>query len=275
MSYINGTDGNDFLEGTKNNDIIFGLRGNDYLVGHLGDDTLVGGAGADYLLGGAGFDTADYSSSTDGVILTLEATDQYGAAETYWSNDAVGTGGDADGDRFESIEGIVGSSFDDIIYGSSLGTYADLGDGDDIFDNNELAGGIDIIYGGDGNDRVWAGRGDDQLFGGTGNDILRGEGGNDALNGGGGNDFLEGGEGNDLFVFSALDFGSDTVNDFQSGSDVLIFHSDIFSGMESVLSAATQSGSNVSILANDGSSITLINTQLSELTADSFAFLAG
>jgi Ca2+-binding RTX toxin-like protein len=115
------------------------------ITGGTGDDTLLGGGGADTLNGGGGSDTADYSTSAAAVNVNLAT----GAA----------TGGDAQGDTFNSIENLTGSSFIDVLTGD---------DGDNI-----LYGGIgdDTLNGGGGNDTLWGGPGRDVLAGGTGNDI--------------------------------------------------------------------------------------------------------
>ena len=73
------------------------------------------------------------------------------------------------------------------------------------------------------------------LVGRDGNDILLGGAGNDTLDGdrgfsAGGNDFLTGGAGNDTFSFGApftgatpLNFGNDTVTDFEDNDVVKLF----------------------------------------------------
>ncbi|MGJ3252133.1 MAG: hypothetical protein ACFE0J_13530 [Elainellaceae cyanobacterium] len=63
--------------------------------------------------------------------------------------------------------------------------------------------------------------GDDQLSGLGGNDILRGGDGDDILDGGDGNDSLHGGSGADQFVLASRT-GTDTIQDFTIGDDVLM-----------------------------------------------------
>jgi len=72
---------------------------------------------------------------------------------------------------------------------------------------------------------------DDILSGGAGNDSMQGNGGNDTLDGGAGNDILYGGDGDDTltggagrdtFVFG-LNFGKDTITDFDASLDTLQF----------------------------------------------------
>jgi Ca2+-binding RTX toxin-like protein len=104
-----------------------GESGNDNLLGGAGNDFLLGGAGADAFNGGSGSDTADYSASASGVVVNLQS----GSA----------TGGDAEGDTFNSIESLIGSSSSDTLYGrNSLANRLDGG------------AGADILWGGSGND---------------------------------------------------------------------------------------------------------------------------
>ncbi|MFO1065109.1 MAG: DUF642 domain-containing protein [Pirellulales bacterium] len=198
--------GNDILDGGAGNDRLYGQFGDDRLSGGAGDDvldggsgndTLIGGAGADTLKGGAGYDTADYSSSTDGVTVLLENVDAHGPNA---GKLAGGIGGDAQGDKYESIENVVGTNKADYVYGQASGTNASLGDGNDTFDNNYFGKGSDVVDGGAGDDMIWTGDGNDTLIGGTGNDMLAGEMGNDTLRGDEGNDTLYGGDGDDTLV---------------------------------------------------------------------------
>ena len=68
--------------------------------------------------GGTGFDIASYSDALQGVIVDLAS--------------GTGLGGDAEGDTLVKIEGVLGSSFDDILTG-------DAGD-------NLLIGGAGVFW---------------------------------------------------------------------------------------------------------------------------------
>ena len=145
---IRGTFGDNVLRGESNVDYLFGRRGNDVLDGGIGDDVLFGGVGADTLVGGLGRDRAQYSESTQGVVVDLQFS-QYNT-------------GEAVGDVYVSIEDLAGSAFNDSLFGTS---YA-----------NQLFGrdGADAIFGRGGNDYLNGGAGADRLDGGTDNDTLRG-----------------------------------------------------------------------------------------------------
>jgi adhesin/invasin len=145
-----GSPNNDVLTGDANDNLLNGNAGDDTLNGGDGVDTLIGGAGADSLNGGnqpAGmFDTVSYIASPTGVTVDLGTN--------------TATGGDAAGDTFTGIEGLIGSPFDDRLNGDAS--------------NNLIDGGVgnDIIDGGDGDDMIIGGTGADTLTGGLGNDTM-------------------------------------------------------------------------------------------------------
>lgn len=119
-------------------DILRGLAGDDVLVGGTGDDDLFGGAGADLLRGGEGFDSARYDDAPAGVTASLSS--------------GGGSGGEAAGDRFISIEALFGSDFADSLTGS---------------------GAANVLDGRDGDDRISGGGGPDTIGLGAGADVLR------------------------------------------------------------------------------------------------------
>ena len=202
-----GTSGDDTLTGTTGNDTIYGGpstgqtgtgndsinggNGNDVIFAGDGNDTLQGGSGADTLYGGAGMDTASYSASGSAVNVNLAT----GAA----------SGGNANGDVLNSIEGVVGSGFNDTLTGSSEANYIDGGAGADAISAGD---GNDTVLGGDGNDTIDGGSGDDSVSGGLGNDSILGGAGSDTIDGGSGTDFITGGDGADSLLGGD---GNDTI----------------------------------------------------------------
>ncbi len=130
--YDYGADG--VLYGGAHYDVLVGGDGDDLLYGGDGVDSLFGGAGADLIHGGAGNDTASYRDSTTDLVMSLTSL--------------RGTAGDAAGDRYVSIENLIGGSGNDRI----------AGDGG----FNQLFGseGADTIEGGGGNDHLYGGRDD-------------------------------------------------------------------------------------------------------------------
>ena len=135
-------------------DVLNGLAGADMLHGGSGNDVLNGGEGPDFLNGGPGFDFATYANAPTGIVASL-------------TDPRINTG-EAAGDIYASIEGLIGSSFDDRLFGD---TAANI------------------------------------LIGGSGDDRLIGAAGNDSLNGGAGADLLDGGAGSDTAVYLASNAG--------------------------------------------------------------------
>ncbi|WP_270935992.1 calcium-binding protein [Falsiroseomonas oryzae] len=154
----------DTLRGDDHANALDGLAGNDSLAGRAGDDTLVGGVGGDVLDGGAGADVASYEGAAEGVAASLP--------------DGGGTGGDAAGDSFVSIEGLVGSSH------------------------------VDTLVGDEGANRLTGGAGNDRLLGGAGGDsfIFLGP-------GDGTDEILDFTPGEDVILFSLAGFGISAPGD--------------------------------------------------------------
>ena len=195
--------------GSTGDDIIRGTAATDYFVGREGNDVFLGRGGGDVFDGGAGIDTVWYDQQAV-VDLVLSSTNSGAAA----------------GDRYTSIERVVGSNADDVMRGTGNTDYFVGRDGNDIFEGR---GGGDWFDGGEGIDTVWyntqatvdlldsttnsgAAAGDryqsiERIYGSEmGNDIMRGtaateyflgRAGNDIFQGRGGGDWFDGGEGID------------------------------------------------------------------------------
>jgi len=194
-----------------------GTAGNDQYIGTAFNDTFEGSVGADILNGGDGIDYVSFANAKAGVTASL----------------AGGSGGDAAGDTYISIEGLLGSSFDDFFIGSGLASLKG-GLGNDVYDIR--AGGVFEEAANGGRDTVIVGgsyalKADAQvevltlsgvssktsahltgstianeIVGHAGKNTLKGLGGNDAIGalsgddriyGDAGNDTLSGGSGND------------------------------------------------------------------------------
>jgi Ca2+-binding RTX toxin-like protein len=197
----------------------------DTLVGSTGDNTLEGGAGADWLYGSFGVDTASYAHSSAAVHIDF--------------SNGTASGGDAEGDHFDSIENLVGSAFNDTINGAGLAMAVAGGAGDDVLSN------ATTLDGGDGNDvlsggvQLDGGAGDDVLTGATGLGAGRGVeisggDGNDIIRGTIGADILDGGAGSDQVVYASSTQGV-TVNlllGIGTGGDA---QGDVLTGIENVV----------------------------------------
>ena len=194
--FVYGGDGNDRIYGGIDNDTIYGDNGDDRILGEYGNDLIFGGLGNDIILGNSGGDRL-YGESGNDRIYAGSANDLVRAGN---GNDVVdgGTGNDV----------LFGGNGGDRIYGGS--------------GNDRIYGewSNDLVRAGDGDDRIYGGVGNDYLFGDAGNDRILGEHGNDYINGGEGNDYLIGGTGSDTFVFDSF-IGTDTIHDFEDGSDMI------------------------------------------------------
>ncbi|MEZ0264221.1 MAG: beta strand repeat-containing protein, partial [Phycisphaerae bacterium] len=211
---LQGTAGNDFLVGSTGDDVMHGLAGDDILVGKEGDDTIDGGEG---------YDSVYYAEATAGVNIHL-----------------VSGGGATDGlggsDVLRSIEGILGSAYDDTLTGAGTAggeTFEGYGGNDSINGqgggmdwvaysyspggvNVDLAAGtaadgwgctdtlagIEAVRGSADDDTLTGDGGANRLEGQDGSDSLYGGGGNDTLDGGTGSNFIDGGAGVDTVVLS-------------------------------------------------------------------------
>ncbi|WP_445500981.1 calcium-binding protein [Microvirga sp. G4-2] len=117
---------------------IEGTRFNDMIYGNAQNNVFIGGAGADTIYGGDGDDTISYATATAGIVVSLG---------TY-----VDSTGDAAGDRFQSVENVIGSAFADTINGTSGNNTIEAGGGNDKIEGFT---GADSIDGGDGIDTIY------------------------------------------------------------------------------------------------------------------------
>ena len=225
---VRGNNLDNTINGGDNVDFLFGAGGNDTLSGGAGDDRLVGSAGADQLLGGDGFDFARYENTTD-LVVSLTAPG---------SNT-----GDAAGDTYNSIEGIITGSGNDTITGDAA--------------SNSLQGG-------DGNDTI---------FGLGGNDVITGGNGADRLVGGAGNDTLNGDVGSDTFVFDTAFSATtnvDKVSSYVVADDSIEMSRTVFFGLapgSTLLTGAFRSGAGVTT-AGDADDRIIYDTTTGDLYYD-------
>ncbi len=185
-----GDAGDDQLTSGDGDDTLNGGAGNDELDGGAGNDTLDGGAGDDLLYGGEGNDFASYQDAAGGVDANLTSGNVIGGAGT---------------DGLTSIEGLIGSNYDDTLTGNA--------------DANTLYGGAgaDILSGGggtvDGDYLDFGAGGDSYTY------LVAYDFGNQTLIGGGGSDTLTLGVG---WNVKAPDTGNDWIN-FEREDGTIIY----------------------------------------------------
>jgi Ca2+-binding RTX toxin-like protein len=209
------------IVGTNSGEVLQGTSGDDVICGNGGGDYLISGGGNDVAIGGGGFDFVSFEDVDGPVVVDLGAGTATGAATA----------------TLQSIEGVVGSAFDDTLSGDAAsndilglggddamfgsggfdylrfdfasGVTVDLsaglatGEGDDSFSGFEAivgSRGGDSLTGRRGANEIFGLRGADDIAGLGGPDDLFGQGGADLLLGGGGNDDLFGGPGNDTCI---------------------------------------------------------------------------
>ncbi|MEZ0231973.1 MAG: beta strand repeat-containing protein [Methylophilaceae bacterium] len=211
------------LTGSINNDTLIGDSSNNVLTGGDGNDTLEGMGGNDSLIGGSGADTASYEHANAAVTASLTVLA------------GVTNAGDANGDNYNSIENLLGSSYADLLIGDTGNNSITGGAGNDTLEglvgadtlDGGLAAGSDTASYAHATTGVVASlstsigvtntndaAGDiyiniDNLLGSDLDDNLIGDANANLLNGGDGNDTLEGLAGNDTLNGSD---GSDTAS---------------------------------------------------------------
>jgi len=98
---------------------------------------------------------------------------------------------------------------------------------------------------------------------------LSGRGGFDYLDGAGGEDVLTGGTEGNIFHVS---LGHDVVTDFAAGDQIEVALGTAFDSFAEVMAVATQSGANVMLTFNSGTTLDLQNVSLGSLGAEDFLF---
>ncbi|MGF1535850.1 MAG: CHRD domain-containing protein [Elainellaceae cyanobacterium] len=160
---IIGDDNSNTLEGLEGDDVLDGAGGADTLLGGDGDDTIISD-GLDTIDGGEGIDTVDFSGVAEdatggafnGVIVDLDVNSA-GPAGTPSEDGAIldappAAGGVQIGElEVDNVENLIGSAFNDGLFG-----------------NNE----VNVLQGEDGDDLVHGFAGDDFLAGDAGNDTV-------------------------------------------------------------------------------------------------------
>jgi len=254
-----GLTGTDNINATGNelDNRLYGNVGANELDGKAGADTMVGGAGNDIYYvddpgdvvkehNGEGIDTVRTS-----IDYTLGKSEENLSLWPSYPHDLVGTGNELanlmeDGIGSDLLSGLGGN---DTIQGGNILSPGGVdtlygGDGDDVLSAGQKAYSMDEMYGGRGNDTLQAGAGANSLFGDEGDDLLiagsggMGHGPADLLDGGDGQDTLQGGlslnggAGDDLLETTGMSGwadggqGNDTIEGNGGGGYIYTFQAE-------------------------------------------------
>lgn len=258
---VSGSSKNDFLIGDKADNVLNANSGNDFLIGGTGNDTLNGSYGNDaYVFAkGHGQDIiSDYGSDKNDSIRFIDVAStevqfrkegNHLILEGYHEQDSIQIQ-NFFADAYYQIENF---QFSDKTV--TLQEYFENGltltqsNGDDkVFGWS----GKNILLGNDGNDTLTTYDKDDVLDGGDGNDVLNAGSGSDTLIGGAGNDTLNGSYGQDTYVFTK-GHGQDTINDYGSDKDMLVFTDVVLSDV-----TLAKQGSNLLLSSQNGQDTVLV-----------------
>ncbi|UGS34490.1 hypothetical protein DSM104329_00868 [Capillimicrobium parvum] len=234
--------------GGAGDDVLRGGPQADSLSGGPGADRLDGAAGADVLRGGDDVDTADYSTRTQAVGVTLDAVAGDGEAgegdlvDSTVENVTGGAGpdvlvGDAHANRLlggggdDTLQGMGGADVLDGGGGGNTATYRErtgpvVASLDDVANDGapgekDLLTRVQNLVGGTGADTLTGSANANRLDGGPGADRLDALAGPDTVRGGTGSDVVLLGTGNDAFDWLPGD--SSDVVEGQGDNDTLRF----------------------------------------------------
>lgn len=121
---IDAGGGDDILRGSHGRDSLSGGTGDDSVYGHLGRDWITGDKGDDDLRGGGGVDTLDYSAMQQDLVIDLDDQEAYGIE--------IGV------DDIRGFDIILAGAGDDMIVADNRVTVLFGGDGNDIFEFDDL-----------------------------------------------------------------------------------------------------------------------------------------
>jgi Ca2+-binding RTX toxin-like protein len=198
--YVFKSNGDDYDDGNYttliNIEMTSSGEGNDTIYGSDRDEFFLDNGGtANIIDGGGGNDILSYTYDVSSIGIEI----------TLVSGGTANAGGAATGDTILNIEGLSGTSKDDILTGDD---------------------------------------GDNQLFGWSGNDTIVGGAGADVLAGEGGIDLLTGGDGLDIFWGTRDHHNGDTITDLSKGEQIVIHYADLSALDGTVATQTLEVGSN-------------------------------
>jgi Ca2+-binding RTX toxin-like protein len=184
---FDGAPGDNFDEvfahdGIDGHDVFLGDGGFDEFIGEGGDDIMVGSAGRGKMVGMSGFDWATYKDNGQAINADTGIPIVFDEAPVLPQNASL--------DEYESVEGLSGTRFNDVLTGTdedatTLASFANGGSGGGYMGSVLDAEGIALIQGlqellGAGVTEFGTG---DIILGGDGSDLIRGKAGDDIIDG--------------------------------------------------------------------------------------------
>ncbi len=238
---------------------VIGTNSDDILYGDANINALEGGAGADELHGNGGaLDFASYIHAATGVIANLADPGQ--------------NTGDAAGDSYFGINGLIGSNSDDVLVADDSGVYL------------RGRGGADTLIGGTGidtadyNNRPWvrvdltapgSNRGDAYGDSYVSIENIRGSHFGDVLKGDAGANVITGQEGADIFIYSG---GADTFDFSQTDGDRIDLAGTGITNWAQLQPLISQNGGDTLIDFGSGNTMTLTGVTANALTDADFIY---
>ncbi|WP_137885651.1 peroxidase family protein [Pseudomonas sp. 2FE] len=206
------------LDSIIGNDVFIGDTVADRMLGEGGDDIMVGNGGqVDRYMGSSGFDWAVFKDAPAGasVDLRLRAFDETPVPLSPASILA----------RYESVEGLSGSAFSDILQGDDADAAAIAASGftGSVLTNMGLINGLQAFLDGaigDGVTPVTSFSAGNIILGGNGSDIIQGNGGDDLIDG---DSWLN-------VRISVRTNPDDPLTEFRSANSMTELQADIFAG---------------------------------------------
>ncbi|MGI9332944.1 MAG: peroxidase family protein, partial [Gammaproteobacteria bacterium] len=166
---LQGDNGDPFgLSTIIGNDVLIGGAGNDDHDAESGDDIMVGSSGIERFEGQLGFDWVTYKDDQAGIEADMNLRQ--------FENPVVPPSPDAFLERFDLVEGLSGSHFNDVLRGDSAD--AVLMQGHELTNFGLITGLQELVGAG-----VTEFTGGNIIIGGDGSDVIEGRGGNDIIDG--------------------------------------------------------------------------------------------
>src|SRR5262249_24549852 len=166
------------------NDIFVGGEGFDEMIGEGGDDIFVGSGAQDKMDGMSGFDWTTYKNDHFGITVDMRLpifAPAHGLPFAPGAVQPVGQSPDSILDRFAEVEGLSGSSGNDILIGDdqTATILANITARGSILTNISLINGLQELLG----DGVTSFGSGNIILGGDGSDIITGNDGDDLIDG--------------------------------------------------------------------------------------------